>query len=185
MQPEAEMRYPPAARERRPQLAQLRTVGSSVPSVPLAQITQFVPGATARRRPSEYQRIGAILQLDFSNSPVAHLVLIGVDDMADSNNTRIINMAKEPNTKLTELAERQVGKWRVSGPEIDGHAEFRSAKGGFLLVADVDFVAGGTKMKIIQHIAYDEGTDTLQSHHMDTWVMIQLTLGYWMAKKFA
>jgi hypothetical protein len=88
--------------------------------------------------------------------------------MADGSNTRIMNMAKEPNTKLTELAERQVGKWRVSGPEIDGHAEYRSAKGGFLLVEDVDFVVDGTKIKIIQHIAYDQGTDTLQSHYMDT-----------------
>src|SRR5258708_24259523 len=79
-----------------------------------------------------------------------------------------MNMRKEPNTKLTELAERQVGKWRVSGPEIDGHAEYRSAKGGFLLVADVDFVVGGTKIKIIQHIAYDQDTDTLQSHYLDT-----------------
>jgi hypothetical protein len=41
-------------------------------------------------------------------------------------------------------------------------------KGGLLLVSDVDFVVGGTKMKIIQHIAYDPDTDTLRARYMDT-----------------
>jgi mannose-6-phosphate isomerase-like protein (cupin superfamily) len=75
---------------------------------------------------------------------------------------------KEPHPKLKELTDRLTGKWRVRGPEINGKAEYRPAKGGLLLVSDVDFVVGDTKMKIMQHIAYDPDTDTLRARYMDT-----------------
>ncbi|TCO35592.1 uncharacterized protein DUF1579 [Kribbella steppae] len=73
-----------------------------------------------------------------------------------------------PNPKLAELTERLSGKWRVKGPEIDGEAEYKSMRGGLLLVMDVDFVVSGTKMKVIQHVAYDQDTDTLRARYMDT-----------------
>ncbi|HMI04646.1 MAG TPA: lipocalin family protein [Pedobacter sp.] len=72
------------------------------------------------------------------------------------------------NPKLKELTERLSGKWQVKGQEIDGEAEYKSMKGGFLLVMNVDFVVDGKKIKNIQHVAYDQDTDTLRAHYMDT-----------------
>ncbi len=74
----------------------------------------------------------------------------------------------QPDANLTELIKRLSGRWRVSGPGIDGLAEYRSVNGGLLLVGDVDFVVNGNKIKNIQHIAYDEDTDTLRARYMDT-----------------
>lgn len=74
----------------------------------------------------------------------------------------------EPNPKLVELTERLSGRWRVNGSGIDGKAEYRALRGGLLLVMNVDFVVGGTAMKVIQHVAYDQDSDTLQAHYMDT-----------------
>lgn len=69
---------------------------------------------------------------------------------------------------LVELAERLSGKWRVKGPDIDGEAEYKSVRGGLLLVLAVDFVVGGTTMKVIQHVAYDHDTGALRARYMDT-----------------
>lgn len=74
----------------------------------------------------------------------------------------------EPNPKLTELAERLSGRWRVTGPDIDGKAEYKSVRNGLLLVMNVDFVVNGTEMKVIQHITYDRDTDMLRAHYLDT-----------------
>ena len=40
--------------------------------------------------------------------------------------------------------------------------------GGFLLVGDVDFVVNGNKIRNIQHIGYDQDTETLRARYMDT-----------------
>jgi hypothetical protein len=74
----------------------------------------------------------------------------------------------EPNPKLVELTERLSGRWRVNGSGIDGKAEYKSLRGGLLLVMNVDFVVSGTEMRVIQHIIYDQDTDALQAHYMDT-----------------
>jgi hypothetical protein len=79
-----------------------------------------------------------------------------------------MNTSKEPDASLAELITRLSGRWRVSGPGIDGLAEYRPVNGGSLLVADVDFVVNGNKMKVIQHIAHDPDTDTLRARYMDT-----------------
>ena len=79
-----------------------------------------------------------------------------------------MNTSNEPDARLTELTRRLSGRWRVSGPDIAGLAEYRSVHGGHLLVADVDFVVNGNKMKNIQHIAHDPDTDTLRARYMDT-----------------
>ena len=70
--------------------------------------------------------------------------------------------------KLAELIERMSGRWQVSGPGIDGVAEFRPVDHGRLLVADVDFVVHGQPMKVIQHISHHEDTDTLRARYLDT-----------------
>lgn len=76
--------------------------------------------------------------------------------------------AAQPNPKLTELAQRLSGQWRVKGPGINGKAEYKSVRQGFLLVMNVDFVVNGTEMKVIQHVAYDQDTDMLRARYMDT-----------------
>lgn len=84
------------------------------------------------------------------------------------NNPVVSVQASQPNPKLTELAGRLSGKWRVKGPGIDGMAEYKSVREGLLLVMNVDFVVNGTEMKVIQHVAYDRETDMLRAHYMDT-----------------
>ncbi|GAA4465809.1 hypothetical protein [Phytohabitans houttuyneae] len=74
----------------------------------------------------------------------------------------------KPHYKLVELTERLSGRWRVTGSGIDGKAEYKSLRGGLLLVMNVDFVVSGTEMKVIQHVAYDQDSDTLQARYMDT-----------------
>jgi hypothetical protein len=74
----------------------------------------------------------------------------------------------EPHPKLVELTERLSGRWRVTGSGIDGKAEYKSLRGGILLVMNVDFVVSGTEMRVIQHVTYDQDSDTLQAHYMDT-----------------
>ncbi|MFL6075456.1 MAG: hypothetical protein ACJ73S_18870 [Mycobacteriales bacterium] len=74
----------------------------------------------------------------------------------------------KPNPKLVELTERLSGRWRVNGSGIDGKAEYKSLREGLLLVMSVDFVVSGTEMKVIQHVTYDQDSDTLQAHYMDT-----------------
>jgi hypothetical protein len=78
------------------------------------------------------------------------------------------NSPTEPNPKLVELTERMSGRWRVNGSGVDGKAEYKSLRGGLLLVMNVDFVVNGTEMKVIQHVTYDQDSDTLQAHYMDT-----------------
>ncbi len=88
--------------------------------------------------------------------------------MSDNNNDQVMEMPKKPNDKLRKLAERMTGKWQVKGPEIDDSIEYELTEGGFFLMQHVDFVQGGTKIKGIEYIAYDQDTDTLRSHYMDT-----------------
>ncbi|HEY0949186.1 hypothetical protein [Nocardioides sp.] len=73
-----------------------------------------------------------------------------------------------PDPKLLELSELLVGTWRVDGPDISGHAEYASHDGGRLLVAFVDFQVGGSRMRLIQHIAHDADSDTLIARCLDT-----------------
>ena len=84
------------------------------------------------------------------------------------SNTPFNDVTIEPHAKIKQLIERLTGRWRVTGPGIDGEAEYWPVKGESVLVAHVDFINEGTKMKIIQHIAYDERTDTLRARYMDT-----------------
>lgn len=70
--------------------------------------------------------------------------------------------------KLAELTERLSGRWLVSGPGIDGRAEYRSLRDGHMLVMNVDFVVNGTEMKVIQHITHDPDSDSLRARYMDT-----------------
>lgn len=87
--------------------------------------------------------------------------------MVASDNAHL-NATPEVNPKLIELAEHLAGTWKVKGPGIDGKAEYRSLRGGLILVGNVDFVVNGAEMTNIQHITYDQDTDTLRARYMDT-----------------
>jgi hypothetical protein len=79
-----------------------------------------------------------------------------------------VHATGKPDAKLAELSELLVGIWRVEGPDITGQAEYQTKKGGSLLVADVDFTVGDSKMKVIQHISQDRDGETLRACYMDT-----------------
>ncbi len=87
--------------------------------------------------------------------------------MADPD-AHILNAVDEPHAKLVELSELLVGTWRVDGPDISGQAEYQAKNGGRLLVAYVDFRVGDSRMRVIQHITYDEERGTLVARYMDT-----------------
>jgi hypothetical protein len=88
--------------------------------------------------------------------------------VADRPDRHNVNSPDEPHPKLVELTELLVGTWRVEGPDIKGQAEYRSTRGGCLLVVDVDFTVGGSRMKVIQHITYHHDSGTLRARYMDT-----------------
>jgi hypothetical protein len=88
--------------------------------------------------------------------------------VGDRSDTHSVNAADEPSPKLVELSELLVGTWRVDGPDIKGQAEYQSTQGGCLLVAYVDFHVGDSRMRVIQHITYDEDRGTLRARYMDT-----------------
>ena len=52
----------------------------------------------------------------------------------------------QPSPKLKAL-DRLVGRWRVSGPDIDGQVTYEWMEGGFFLIQQVDFVHGGRQIK--------------------------------------
>ena len=112
------------------------------------------------------------------------------------NDNRTTPAPTEPHPKLTELIDRLSGRWRVKGSGIDGKAEYKSMREGLLLVMNVDFVVSGTEMKVIQHVTYNQHTDTLQADYMDTmgnkaiytWVLdgqkLRVSLGKMESKTF-
>jgi hypothetical protein len=84
------------------------------------------------------------------------------------NDNERVHTSTEPHPKMVELAERLAGRWQIKGPGIDGKAQYKSLRGGLLLVMNVDFVVNGTEMKAIQHVSYHQETDTLRARYMDT-----------------
>jgi len=79
-----------------------------------------------------------------------------------------MDQTRMPDAKLAALSELLVGIWRVEGPDIAGLAEYQTRKDGSLLVADVDFTVGGSKMKVMQHIRHDQDSGSLRARYMDT-----------------
>lgn len=59
----------------------------------------------------------------------------------------------QPGPDLLAL-DRLVGRWRVSGPDIDGEVSYAWMKGGFFLIQHVDFVHGGRRIKGMEVIGH-------------------------------
>lgn len=69
-----------------------------------------------------------------------------------------------PNPALGSL-ERLVGAWDVSGPEIRGRVTFGWMGGGHSLVQRVDLDHGGSRIRGVEYIGYDEESGHLRSHY--------------------
>ncbi len=87
--------------------------------------------------------------------------------MSDSNNHLAGKIPAEPYPILRTL-ERLVGRWRVSGSYLQGTLTFEWMEGGFFLIQHVDAHHGEQAIKGIEYIGFDEDTQTLRSHYMDT-----------------
>jgi hypothetical protein len=64
--------------------------------------------------------------------------------------------AEQPPTPAADLKtlDRLVGRWKVSGPDIDGHVTYEWMEGGFFLIQHVDFVHGGRHIKGMEVIGH-------------------------------
>ncbi len=110
--------------------------------------------------------------------------------MADSNNHIAGRIPGEPYPALRQL-DRLVGEWRVTGPFLQGVISFDWMEGGFFLIQHVDAEAGGRKIRGVEYIGFDEDTQTLRSHYMDTngsnftytWAVDGDTINIWFGDK--
>ena len=75
--------------------------------------------------------------------------------------------SQTPDSWQLERAPRRHLARHRAGHQV-GRPSDRTAKGGRLLVVDVDFMVSDTRMKVIQHITHHEDSDTLRARYMDT-----------------
>lgn len=53
--------------------------------------------------------------------------------MAENNNALAGKLPKTPNPALKQL-ERLIGKWKITGDDVDGETIFEWMEGGFFLI---------------------------------------------------
>jgi hypothetical protein len=111
-------------------------------------------------------------------------------DMADSNNALAGQLPAESYPVLRNL-DRLVGKWKATGSYLEGFMVFEWMEGGFFLIQHVDAHHGERQIKGVEYIGFDEDTQTLRSHYMDThgsnftytWELVGDTLKIWFGDK--
>lgn len=86
--------------------------------------------------------------------------------MAENNNHLVGKLPKEPNSLLKTL-EPLIGKWEISGPDVEGEVIFEWMEGSFFLIQKFDLQQGGHQ-KGIEYTSFDEETGTLRSRLMQT-----------------
>jgi len=88
--------------------------------------------------------------------------------MGDNNNALGLagRLPKTPNPALKKL-EPLVGKWKITGDDVDGEVRFEWMEGGFFLIHHFDLIQGG-RQKGVEYIGFDEDTQTLRSRLMQT-----------------
>ena len=86
--------------------------------------------------------------------------------MAENNNHLVWNLPKEPNPLLRTL-EPLIGKWKITGPDIEGEVTYEWMEGGFFFIQKFDLEQAGHQ-KGIEYTGYDEETGTLRSRLMQT-----------------
>ncbi len=87
--------------------------------------------------------------------------------MADSNNHLAEQIPTEPYPALRQL-DRLVGTWKASGPSLNGIISFEWMEGGFFLIQSVDVHTPRRRIKGVEYIGFDQDTQTLRSHYMDS-----------------
>ena len=110
--------------------------------------------------------------------------------MGDNNNARAGQLPPEPYPELRKL-DRLVGRWKVSGPDVNGEVEYEWMEGGFFLIQHVELEAFGREIKGAEYIGFDEDTGTLRSHFVDnqgsnftyTWDLDGDDLWIWFGEK--
>ena len=86
--------------------------------------------------------------------------------MAENNNHLMANLPKNPNPLLKTL-EPLIGKWKISGPEVEGEVFYEWMEGGFFMIQHFEIHQEGVH-KGIEYTGYDEETGTLRSRLMGT-----------------
>ena len=87
--------------------------------------------------------------------------------MAENNNQLVGNLPKAPHPKLKTL-EPLIGRWKISGPDVEGEVTYEWMEGGFFLIQKYDLYQGGSHEKGIEYTGFDEETGTLRSRLMGT-----------------
>jgi hypothetical protein len=108
--------------------------------------------------------------------------------MAEHNNFQ--TLPKAPNPAL-KVMERLIGRWRMTGPDVEGEIDYEWMEGEFFLIQRFDLVSGGTRAKGVEYSGFDEDTQTIRSRLMGTdgarftytYTMEGSTLFYWFGDK--
>lgn len=109
--------------------------------------------------------------------------------MAENNNHLVGQLPKEPNP-LLKMLEPLIGKWKITGPDIEGETIYEWMEGGFFFIQKFDLQQKG-RQKGIEYTGYDEETGTLRSRLMAidgsrftyTYEIEGDTLWYWFGDK--
>jgi hypothetical protein len=87
--------------------------------------------------------------------------------MAEHNNDLVGKLPKVPNPLLRQ-ADRLIGNWHITGPDVEGTVRYEWMEGGFFFIQHFDLVQGGYHAKGIEYTGFDEETGTLRSRLMST-----------------
>jgi hypothetical protein len=107
--------------------------------------------------------------------------------MAENNTDAQANpQPLTPSPALRSL-DRLTGRWKVSGPDLDGQVTFEWMEGGFFLMQHVQLNQGGQTTHGIEIIGHDKDSNSLKSHYFDstgdileyTWDVTGNTLTIW------
>ena len=109
--------------------------------------------------------------------------------MAENNNHLVGRLPKKPHPLLKTL-EPLIGKWKITGPDIEGETSYEWMEGGFFFIQKFDLQQQG-QQKGIEYTGFDEETGTLRSRMMAidgsrftyTYEMDGDTLWYWFGDK--
>ena len=73
--------------------------------------------------------------------------------MAENNNDQVGRLPKTPHPGLRQL-QPIIGRWQLSGPEVEGEVVYEWMEGGFFLIQQVDLEHDGHKNKGIEIIGH-------------------------------
>jgi hypothetical protein len=94
-------------------------------------------------------------------------LLIWRHAVAEHNNDQAGNLPKMPNPALKQFA-RLIGKWRVSGSDVEGTIHYEWMEDRFFLIQRFDLINFGTRYKGVEYTGFDEDTGTRRSRLMGT-----------------